>query len=40
MAATAPRKFLGLDRELAMWILVIAAMIVLGIILDFYWGNL
>lgn len=40
MATPAPRRILGMDRELAMWVLVIVAMIILGIVLDFFWGNL
>ncbi len=40
MAATAPRRILGMDREVAFWVLAAAAMIVLGIVLDLLWGSL
>lgn len=39
MAATAPRRILGLDREVAFWVAVAAAMIVLGVVLDLLWGS-
>ncbi len=38
MSATAPRRFLGMDRELLMWVLVILALIVIGYLLDLYLG--
>ncbi len=40
MAATAPRRFLGMNRDVAFWVLAAAAMIVLGVVLDLLWGNL
>lgn len=39
MAATPPRRILGMDREVAFWVLAAAAMIVLGIVLDLLWGS-
>lgn len=38
MSTTAPRRILGMDRELLLWILVIIALIVIGYLLDLYLG--
>ncbi len=38
MSTTAPRRILGMDRELLMWVLVILALIVVGYLLDLYLG--
>lgn len=38
MSATAPRRILGMDRELLMWILVIIALVIIGYLLDLYLG--
>ena len=38
MSTTAPRRILGVDRELLLWILLILALIVIGYLLDLYLG--
>lgn len=40
MASTPPRRRFRIKREVAFWILAAAAMIVLGIVLDVFWGNI
>jgi len=39
MAATERRRILGMDRDVAFWVLVAVAMIALGIVLDVLWGS-
>lgn len=38
MAGTVPRRW-RISREAAFWVLVAAAMVALGIVLDLFWGN-
>lgn len=40
MSATARRRILGLDRDVWFWVFVAVAMIILGIVLDVFWGSL
>ncbi len=40
MATTPTRRPFRISREVAFWILAAVAMILLGIVLDVFWGNL
>ncbi len=40
MAATPTRRPFRITREVAFWILAAVAMIIVGILLDVFWGNL
>ena len=35
-----PPRILGLDRELFLWIVAVIALVIIGIVLDMFWGNL
>lgn len=34
------RRILGLDRDAALWVLAIVALVLAGILLDMLWGSL
>lgn len=40
VAATERRRILGMDRDVAFWVLAIVILIVIGVVLDLLWGNL
>ncbi len=40
MASPPARRHFRVTREVAFWILAAVAMIILGIVLDVFWGNL
>lgn len=40
VAAAERRRFLGMDRDVAFWVLAIVGLIVLGVVLDLLWGSL
>ena len=40
VAATERKRILGVDRDVAFWVLAIVILIVVGVLLDLFWGNL
>jgi hypothetical protein len=40
MATTPNRRPFRITREVAFWVLAAVALIVIGIVLDVFWGNL
>ncbi len=40
MASTAPVRKFRISRDTVFWVLAAVAMIIVGILLDVYWGNL